>query len=159
MSTISHKPLLIACGLIGMPCCSADLQASGTMTTPPTPAYSQECGSCHLAYPARWLSAASWQAVLDGLSRHFGSDASLDEQSLTEISRYLESHAGHRQTVAADGQPLLRITETRWFRHEHDEVPPSTWKLPAVKSPANCAACHTGAEQNRYSEHDRRLPQ
>ncbi len=27
-----------------------------------------------------------------------------------------------------------RITRAAWFLREHDEVPPPTWKLPAVKS-------------------------
>ena len=41
---------------------------------------------------------------------------------------------------------------------EHDEVPTPTWKLPAVKSKANCGACHTRAEQGDFSEASLRVP-
>ena len=52
----------------------------------------------------------------------------------------------------------LRITETGWFRHEHDEVPAGIWKRPAVKSAANCAACHTRADAGDFSERNIRIP-
>jgi hypothetical protein len=37
-------------------------------------------------------------------------------------------------------------------------VSASLWKSEAVRSPANCAACHTRAEQGDYSERTLRLP-
>jgi hypothetical protein len=104
------------------------------------------------------LSAASWRAVMGGLGKHFGSDASLDEKSHSEILRFLESHAGKRSTDL-NGKPLLRITETRAFVHEHsEELPRGIWKHPAVKTAANCQACHTAAEKGDYSERTLRLP-
>ena len=54
--------------------------------------------------------------------------------------------------------PLLRITETRWFRHEHDEVPGRLWKEPDAVKPAACAACPRRAAQGSYSERDLHLP-
>jgi nitrate/TMAO reductase-like tetraheme cytochrome c subunit len=122
------------------------------------PAYQQECSACHLAYPPQFLSAASWRAVMGGLDKHFGSDASLDPASQSEILRYLEANAGRRDT-SANGKLQLRITETRWFVHEHaEELPRNIWKNPAVKSAANCAACHTAADKGDFSERTLRLP-
>lgn len=122
------------------------------------PAYQSECAACHVAYPPQLLSAASWRAVMDGLGKHFGSDASLDPAIHAEILRYLEANAGRRDTVAA-GKPQLRITETRWFVREHsEELPRGIWKHPAVKSAANCAACHTAADKGDFSERTLRLP-
>lgn len=122
------------------------------------PAYRQECGSCHVAYPPQLLPAASWRALMNGLDRHFGSDASLDPASHAEILRYLEANAGRRHARAA-GKPQLRISETRWFVHEHaEELPRDIWKHPAVKSAANCAACHTAADSGDYSGRSLRLP-
>jgi nitrate/TMAO reductase-like tetraheme cytochrome c subunit len=121
-------------------------------------AYQSECGACHVAYPPQFLSAASWRAVMEGLPRHFGSDASLDPAVHAEILRYLEAHAGRRDP-SAGGKPQLRISETRWFVHEHsEELPKGVWKSPAVKSAANCAACHTAADKGDYSERSLRLP-
>src|SRR5512146_2667484 len=48
-----------------------------------------ECGSCHVAYPPRLLPAESWRAVMSGLDKHFGSDASLDPAAVREIGAFL----------------------------------------------------------------------
>jgi cytochrome c553 len=116
-----------------------------------------ECGSCHVAFPPRLLPAESWQAVMSGLDKHFGSDASLDAPSAREIGAFLDKNAG-RNRHSRSGKPVLRITETRWFVREHDEVSDRTWKNPKVNSAANCAACHTEAESGNYSEHGIRIP-
>ena len=105
----------------------------------PHPAYKVECGSCHVAYPARLLPAASWLQLMAGLGRHFGSDASLDARAHAEISRYLAANAG-RRAPPPGAEP--RITATRWFRKEHG----------VVKDPSNCIACHAGAEQGNYDD-------
>jgi|WetSurMetagenome_2_1015567.scaffolds.fasta_scaffold06701_9 hypothetical protein len=116
-----------------------------------------ECGACHVAFPPRLLPAESWHAVMSGLDKHFGSDASLDPAVAREIGAFLEKNAG-REKYKATGKPLLRITETRWFQREHDEVPARAWSNPKVKSAANCAACHTQAESGNYSERNIRIP-
>lgn len=130
-----------------------------------TPVYKEECASCHVAYPPGLLSAASWRAVMAGLDRHFGSDASLDAAKAKEISQFLEANAARKSKYAAvdaQGKPLLRMTETDWFLREHrdghDGLSRAVWSLPTVKSPANCAACHRGAEQGSYAESEIRLP-
>lgn len=120
-------------------------------------AWQAECGSCHVAFPPRLLPAASWREMMSGLDRHFGTDASLDAPVAQEIGAFLEKHASKRKQDPAD-KPLLRITETRWFVREHDEVPAGIWKNPQVKSAANCAACHTLAEQGDYRERNIRMP-
>ena len=124
---------------------------------PLLPAYVQECGSCHVAYPPGLLPAASWGRLMSGLDRHFGTDASVDAAAAAEIGADHErySASGKRARGASGG---LRITESAWFVHEHDEVPAAVWTRPAVKSPANCAACHRGAEQGDFDEDRVRIP-
>lgn len=122
------------------------------------PAYRQECGSCHVAYPPALLSAPSWRAVMAGLDRHFGTDASLDAAARAEILGFLESNAGRRDT-SAGGKPLLRISETPWFLKEHrKEVPAEVLRRPDVKTFANCGACHADAEKGDYAERGIRVP-
>ena len=94
---------------------------------------------------------------MSGLGKHFGSDASLDPAAAREIGALLDKNAGSRKQEAS-GKPLLRITDTRWFKREHDEVSDRTWKNPKVKSAANCAACHIQAESGNYNEHNIRIP-
>lgn len=113
-----------------------------------------ECGSCHVPYPPRLLPARSWHGVMAGLDRHFGVDATLDPATAREIVRFLERHAGPDR-----GGPLvLRVTEAPRFRHEHGGLPDAVWRNPTVKSPTNCAACHRGAGEGRFDEHEARLP-
>ncbi len=121
------------------------------------PLWQTECGSCHVAFPPRMLPAESWQAVMSGLDKHFGSDASLDAQPMREISAFLDKNAGRKRRTK-DGKLTMRITETRWFVHEHDEVSNRVWKNPKIKSAANCAACHTKAESGNYSERYIKIP-
>ena len=121
------------------------------------PAYKQECAACHVAYPAGMLPAASWRRLMGNLPRHFGTDASLDAATAKELSVWLGAHAGTYRRVREE-PPQDRITRSAWFIRKHDEVAAATWKLPAVKSAANCAACHTQAEQGDFNEHNVRIP-
>lgn len=128
-------------------------------------AYKEECGSCHVAYPAPMLSADSWRAVMAGLERHFGSDASLEPEKATAITQYLVARASSRtRDTAGDtsGRPRLRITESEWFLREHRNgehgLTAAVWTQPSVKSAANCAACHRGAETGHYAERDIVIP-
>lgn len=122
--------------------------------------YQQECASCHVAYPPGLLPAASWQRLMAGMPKHFGTDASLDAATVQELSAWLQANAAdtarRRRQLAVP--PEDRITRSSWFVHEHDEIAPATWKLPAVKSPSNCAACHQRADQGVFDEHEIRIP-
>ncbi len=124
-------------------------------------AFEEECASCHMAFPPQMLHADSWRAMMGDLSRHFGSDASLDEKRRVAITDFLVTHAGGRKTGTtrdASGKPLLRITETARFEKKHREIAPATWKRSSIKSPANCTACHTRAAAGDYSERSINIP-
>ncbi len=119
-----------------------------------TPAsYAAECGSCHLAYPPALLSAGDWRRVMAGLDDHFGTDAAVDARNRQEISTFLERHAGNAGKLGSAGDPP-RISTTARFVRKHREVPTKLWHDPRVKSAANCEACHRGAADGNYSEHD-----
>jgi hypothetical protein len=124
---------------------------------PLLPQYQQECGACHVAYPPSLLPATSWSRLLGKLSQHFGTDASLDAASLKALSTWIQSQAGGSRRMREE-PPQDRITRSAWFGREHREVAATTWKLPAVKSPANCAACHTQADTGDYRERNIRIP-
>lgn len=124
-------------------------------------AFEEECASCHMAFPPQLLDAGSWRAVMDGLPRHFGTDASLDEKRRIAIAEFLVANAGGRKTgatVDAAGKPLLRVTETARFVRKHREVAAATWQRASIKSPANCAACHPQAVAGDFNEHAIRIP-
>lgn len=147
--------LATACGLCTLGTAVADGARAMPRAVPPS--YQQECASCHIAYPPDMLPARSWQRLMNGLDHHFGTDASIDAATVTQLSTWLQAHAADGQRAAQE-PPQDRITRAAWFERKHREIETAVWQLPAVKSAANCAACHVGAEQGRFDDDDLRTP-
>lgn len=126
-----------------------------------------ECASCHTLYQPGLLPERSWRKLMAGLDKHFGENASIDPITNKEITDFLVKYSAGQspdrhstriaQSIPASNTPL-RITETAWFKRKHDEISPSVWKRQKVGSPANCLACHAGAEKGDFSEHGVRIP-
>ena len=150
----------ILTGLIAMTALVSAAHAEGgkrMQSTPLSPMYQQECAACHTAYPPGMLPAASWNRVMNNLNRHYGADASLDPATVKTLSTWIAANAGTYKRVGEE--PFQdRITLSEWFIRKHREVSKPTWKLPAVKSAANCTACHKQAEQGDFNEHNVRIP-
>jgi hypothetical protein len=103
------------------------------------------------------LPASSWQSVMRNLPQHYGTDASLDPATAKELSAWLAANAGTYKRVS-EAPPDNRITRSAWFTRKHREVAATSWKLPAVKSATNCAACHPQADQGDFNERNIRIP-
>lgn len=156
MTTPTLRPLLTAAlsALMGF----AAWADSGTLMPRQVPqAYTQECASCHTAYPPSLLPARSWQRIMQGLESHYGRDASLDAATVQQLSSWLQTHAGTSARVASP-PPQDRLTRSAWFERKHRQIPPAVWQLPSVKSASQCAACHTGAERGQFSDVQLRVP-
>ena len=127
--------------------------------TPAPPKYQQECASCHMAYPPGLLPAASWQHLMANLDKHFGTDASLSPADVSQIGNWLSANAGtYKRGSGAPSED--RISQSDWFMRKHraGEVPANVWTRASVRSAANCVACHSGAEQGNFNEHQVRIP-
>lgn len=126
--------------------------------------YAKECGSCHVAYPPRFLPARSWVATMNGLADHFGEDATLSDADRAALSAWLVSESAELRAprIASRVPPQttpLRISETLWFRGAHDEIPARmVTGNPEVKTWSACGACHPDAKLGRFEEHDVRIP-
>ena len=94
---------------------------------------------------------------MSSLSKHFGTDASLDTKTQTEITNFLVKNAATRQKYS-ETAPENRITKTSWFIRKHDEVKSDVWKRASIKSPANCGACHIDAANGIFSEKNIKIP-
>lgn len=126
-------------------------------TMPDFPLFQEECGSCHMAYPAYLLAPQSWQKIMANLDDHFGENAELDEESGKAIESYLvglsQSVNYRRMSVRPGADWPIRITGLRGFRHEHDEIPSRFVQgNDKVKSLSQCNACHRGAERGNFDE-------
>ena len=145
--------LLSLLALLAMPASAARM----AMPADAPKSYEAECASCHMAYPPGLLSQKNWQNIMSGLDKHFGTDASLDAKTQTEITQWLMKNAATKEKYAAFA-PENRITKTAWFMRKHDEIRAEVWKRAGVKSPANCAACHTDAAKGIFNEDNIRIP-
>jgi len=124
--------------------------------TPPV-VYTQECGSCHLAFPPNLLPKASWSRIVQNLDKHYGSDASLDLVSQKQIDTWLQTYGG--QGKRAREEPFQdRITRSAWFERKHREISAATFKRASIGSPTNCAACHADAARGDFEERRVRIP-
>lgn len=145
----------VALGLATMALSHADSDRLLPRDVPVT--YTQECGSCHTAYPPGMLPARSWQRIMRGLDQHYGTDAAVDAATARQLERWLQAHAGTTKRVREE-PPQDRITRSAWFERKHRKVDPVVWKHPGVKSPANCSACHPGADQGDYDDDRLQVP-
>jgi hypothetical protein len=138
-----RTPLLaLAACLLALPAVADEEERVPPVTHGPT---LKECGECHMAFQPALLPAESWRKIMAGLADHFGEDASLEAEVAAGIEAYLVANAGR-----GDGTKL-RISEQRWFRHEHD-FPDRVWQKPEIRSKANCEACHRGAARGLYED-------
>lgn len=125
--------------------------------------YTEECGSCHMAYPAMLLPQQSWRKIMAGLEDHFGEDAELDDATREELEDYLvheSSRVSYKKLFRNLGNAApLRITELPYFVREHDEIPA---RFIAGNEQVNllsqCNACHREAERGRFDEDDVVIP-
>lgn len=120
-------------------------------------AYAQECGACHVPYPPGMLGEAPWRRIMAALGQHYGTDASLEAAPARQIEAWLQAHAGAYRRVREE-PPQDRITRSSWYLRKHRDVEAATWQLPSVKSAANCAACHAGADRGLYDDDNLRYP-
>ena len=127
--------------------------------------YVDECGSCHMAYPAQMLPSESWRKIMNGLDDHFDENAELDVESQKAIEEYLQGSSEYgsgkyrKMFRNLGNQSPLRITELPYFRHEHDEIPSRFLKdNDKLTSLSQCNACHRNAEKGWFDEDDVFIP-
>ena len=120
--------------------------------------YTQECAGCHIAFQPGLLPARAWQNIMSDLEQHYGTDASLDPETVRRIDTWLRDNAA-RGRYANAAPPEDRITETGWFYRKHRAIDASAWRLESVKSAANCQACHAQAERGSFDDDELIVPE
>ncbi|MET0065480.1 MAG: cytochrome C [Candidatus Thiodiazotropha sp.] len=136
--------------------------------TPDSARYQEECGSCHFPYQPGFLPTASWVAIMSSLDDHFGDNAQMDAVSQRSILEYLAANSADAMNREIPNKVIWslrytpnpqRVTETAFFRHEHDEIADYLQRRsnPDI-SFSNCDTCHSRAMQGFYDERDIRVP-
>lgn len=173
-STIIITSVIFVMGIITIPVVFSDddwdeyRQKSTGVANVNNATYKEECGSCHMAYPAGLLPSASWQKMMLNLENHFGDNAEIDTDANKIISEYLLANGADRSeyrrsrkimnTLGLNSVPE-RITEIPYIKHEHDEIPTKmVVDNKEVRSFSHCNACHSKAEQGQFDEDNVRIP-
>lgn len=128
--------------------------------------YEEECGSCHNAFSPTLLPSRSWEKVMGGLEDHFGDDASLPDETSSEILSWLAASSAERafsessrKIIGSIGDAApLRITETEYWKEKHSELGAEVYSRKAVSSRTNCSACHPGAPVGSFEDRDISVP-
>ena len=133
---------LLLCGIVGL----AEAHDGYRKHSPnrlliPPQTYVDNCGSCHTAYSALLLP----------------SGVELDAADKEQIGAWLQGNAAdtgttrHGSKIAKKlhGDTPVRITESRWFIHKHDDV--SQGSIAKAQGLKNCAACHADAQRGAFS--------
>jgi len=132
--------------------------------------YKDECGSCHFAYQPGLLPSQSWEKLLNekALADHFGENAELDADVLASIKSFVLENAADKSyykrarkiAKATEGiEAPLRITEVRYIKRKHHEIPDNMIKgNKDVKSLSYCDACHTQADKGVFDEDTVKIP-
>ena len=131
---------------------SGTILAAAAHSEERAPAALQQCGDCHMVFPAAMLPERSWAAIVAGLANHFGENADLSAKDKAAILAYLSAHAADSPNATARERHFLselpsdttpmRITQTRWWNQMHADYNFQASKHPKLKSPADCQACH-----------------
>lgn len=134
-----------------------------------TALYKSECAACHMAYQAQFLPKRSWTKMMDNLSNHFDTDASLSKEDTEKIKEYLVNNASDSgirinrdilkftRSIPNNETPIA-ITQIPKFKREHRKIPNKVIAQEEVKSLSNCVACHANANKGWYDEDNIKIP-
>jgi len=126
-----------------------------------------ECGACHLAYHPVLLPARSWIELLHQQHNHFGEDLYLADGTVKQLEDYATANSADLGITEASrkitaglspGETPLRITDTRYWRRKHDNIPPEVWQQSNVNGKAQCDACHSDAGQGWFEDARMEIP-
>ncbi|MDB4257494.1 diheme cytochrome c [Arcobacteraceae bacterium] len=130
--------------------------------------YIKECGSCHFGFQTGLLAEKSWVKIMNNLENHFGTDAFIGKENYNAILSYLKTNSSEkameykrsrrmRNSISSHTTPI-KITEVRYFRDKHDEIPSRIINQKEVRILSNCMSCQTRAEKGSYSEREISIP-
>jgi len=130
--------------------------------------YLKECGSCHFAFQPGLLPTKSWIKMMNNLTDHFGSDATLEPEDQKALFKYLTENAAENAMQYKRSRRIVnsittdstaeKITDTPYFVRKHRRIPQRVIMQEEVSSLSNCTACHTTASKGVYNERAIKIP-
>ncbi len=121
-----------------------------------------ECKECHMFYPPNITSKKSQMIVLDNLSNHFGTDASLDPDVVAKIKTEINDFAPDATKINLEGDMQFlainqSITGTKLWKRKHREFDDEWFREQKIKK-TDCKSCHTKVENGSLSPFELKVP-
>ncbi len=129
------------------------------------PVFAEQCGACHLAFPANLAPASTWAQIFQDLQHHFGANASLAPDQVATARHWLAANSAEHwdtlpshilRTPAPDGS--LRITDSPGWRARHHAITASTFAAKPIYRSSNCVACHADAASGMFAPQNIAIP-
>jgi len=161
--------MMITCFLSGIVALADDHhdreEIEDAVPSPKNELYLSVCGECHMAYPPGLLNAASWSALIQGASDHFGEDVSIESAEAEDLEIYLTSGAAENvhgelaRDISRDlgGRVVTRITDIPEIQ-EHHELSSSVFSRKSIGGLSNCIACHKRADLGVFDDDEVSVP-
>ena len=77
--------------------------------------YNKECATCHMGFQPQFLPKRSWDKMMNNLSNHFDTDASLSKESLNKIKIYLEENSSDSKTLYGEAAEFAQSIKKRFY--------------------------------------------
>lgn len=129
--------------------------------------YEKECGSCHFAYPAGLLPSSSWNKMMSNLDKHFGDDATVDEETFQTLVSYLNENSAEKSMNYKRSRKIVEnlngnipdsISKMPYMKKKHEDIKEHLITQKEVKGMFNCTACHQNAKKGIFSDDDVNIP-
>lgn len=129
----------------------ASVRAQARAAKPAATPWTKECGGCHLAYAPSLLPQRSWERMMREQAEHFGEDLSLSPAVVKALLDEARAAAAPTwaewklASSAAAGDAPQRISELRFWRRAHRDLPENAYKAPVSSGRHDCESCHLDA--------------
>ncbi len=130
--------------------------------------YLKECGSCHFAYQAGLLPANAWNKMMSNLENHFNSDATLSDEDLKTLTKYLNDNSAEKNMQYKRSNRIVSsikknqipdsISTTPYMIQKHKDIRKDLITQKEVIGIFNCIACHKTADKGYYGDKDIVIP-
>ncbi len=121
------------------------------------PTMTNECTACHMFYPPNLTNQKTQLEILKNLPNHFGSDASVDNETLVALTQETMILAPMQSRFRFDKDTFLAsnqsMTTTEKWKHNHEELGDEWFKENKIKK-TSCKECHSGIESGSISPYE-----
>ncbi len=127
----------------------------------------EECGDCHIVFPAYLLPKRAWNAIMDTPEDHFGDELDLEPEDSKTIREYLVKNSGENSTREAavkilfsikNKKDIISIVNTPYWKDTHRHIPKRVFKLKEIDSKYSCDACHPDIVKGNIDDDNIRIP-